>query len=159
VVMGTKDTPRCLKCLSSSLGRDNEKFLAQTMEHIVSRICYRTAWHWASKNEGFGDKSLPECLFPDKNERTSAGKEDSISGLAESAEPVPDLEWDAGELSCGDLVLQLRGRLMPLKPGTVLAVTTEDPGARQDIPAWCKLTGHTLVSSAHPVYLIRRKID
>ena len=34
-----------------------------------------------------------------------------------------------------------------------------DAGAPADIPAWCRMTGHTLVSTQHPVYLIQRKED
>jgi tRNA 2-thiouridine synthesizing protein A len=70
---------------------------------------------------------------------------------------VPDAEWDAGELGCGELVLALRGRLQALQPGQVLKLTALDPGAPADIPAWCRLTGHALIHERHPVYLIQRK--
>jgi tRNA 2-thiouridine synthesizing protein A len=70
---------------------------------------------------------------------------------------VPDAEWDAGELGCGELVLTLRGRLQALQPGQVLKLTALDPGAPADIPAWCRLTGHALIDERPPVYLIRRK--
>jgi tRNA 2-thiouridine synthesizing protein A len=66
-------------------------------------------------------------------------------------------EWDAGDLGCGELVLALRGRLRALAPGQVLRLVALDPGARADIPAWCRLTDHELVLEQHPVYLIRRK--
>jgi tRNA 2-thiouridine synthesizing protein A len=69
----------------------------------------------------------------------------------------PDTEWDAGDLSCGDLVLHLRFRMMAMAPGTVLRLVATDPGAPADIPAWCRLTGHTLIDTHPPVYLIRRK--
>jgi len=52
--------------------------------------------------------------------------------------------WDAGDLGCGDLVLELRGRLAAI-PGRVLRVIALDPGAPEDIPAWCRLTGHALI--------------
>jgi tRNA 2-thiouridine synthesizing protein A len=68
-----------------------------------------------------------------------------------------DREWDAGELGCGELVLELRGRLLAMAPGAVLRLIALDPGAPADIPAWCRLTGHALLDHAHPVYLIRRK--
>jgi tRNA 2-thiouridine synthesizing protein A len=68
-----------------------------------------------------------------------------------------DAEWDAGDLGCGELVLALRGRMQLLRPGQVLKLTALDPGARADVPAWCRLTGHPLVREQHPVYLIRRK--
>lgn len=58
-------------------------------------------------------------------------------------EPLADEVWDAGNLGCGELVLDLRGRLMAM-PGQVLKVIALDPGAPEDIPAWCRLTGHAL---------------
>ena len=74
--------------------------------------------------------------------------------------PVPqiaDVDWDAGDLACGDLVLTLRGRMEALRPGQVLRLVALDAGAPADLPAWCRLTGHTLLAADHPVYLIRRK--
>lgn len=68
-----------------------------------------------------------------------------------------DVEWDAGGMGCGDLVLELRLRVEAMKPGQVLRLVASDPGARADIPAWCRMTGHTLVIERHPVYHIRRK--
>lgn len=68
-------------------------------------------------------------------------------------------EWDAGELGCGELVLELRNRLTTMKPGERLNLVALDPGAPADIPAWCRMTGHTLVSTQHPVYIIQRKED
>ena len=65
--------------------------------------------------------------------------------------------WDAGDLGCGELVLQLRFRIEQLEPGALLRLVALDPGARADLPAWCRLTGHALVAADHPVYLIRRK--
>ena len=70
---------------------------------------------------------------------------------------MSDAEWDAGDMGCGDLVLELRGRIEPLAPGRVLKLTARDPGAPADIPAWCRMTGHVLVLEQHPIYLIRRK--
>ncbi len=65
--------------------------------------------------------------------------------------------WDAGEMGCGDLVLELRTRLSALPPGTVLEVIARDPGAPEDLPAWCRLTGHRLLRAKPPRYLIRRR--
>jgi len=63
--------------------------------------------------------------------------------------PAPhaiDARWD-----------ELRARLEAMRPGQLLLLTARDPGARADIPAWCRMTGHTLVAEQHPVYQIRRK--
>ena len=70
---------------------------------------------------------------------------------------MSDAEWDAGDMGCGDLVLELCARVEALVAGRVLRLTARDPGARADIPAWCRMTGHALVSAQHPIYLIRRK--
>ena len=77
------------------------------------------------------------------------------STMPEASPPV-DEEWNAGDLGCGELVLELRERLGRMRLGQIIKVTARDPGAPADMPAWCRLTGHTLVHMEHPVYLIRR---
>ena len=67
--------------------------------------------------------------------------------------------WEAGELGCSQLASELRRQLDGVDPGDCLEVVTHDPGAPVDLPAWCRMTGHTLVSADHPVYVIRRKTD
>jgi tRNA 2-thiouridine synthesizing protein A len=74
-----------------------------------------------------------------------------------STHPVADVEWDAGDLGCGDLVLQLMLRIKVMQPGRVLRLVAHDLGAPADLPAWCRMTGHTLLEARHPVYLIRAK--
>jgi tRNA 2-thiouridine synthesizing protein A len=68
-----------------------------------------------------------------------------------------DDHWDAGDMGCGELVIDLRLRMRALAAGKVLRLVARDPGAREDLPAWCGMTGHALVHAAHPVYHIRRK--
>jgi tRNA 2-thiouridine synthesizing protein A len=72
-------------------------------------------------------------------------------------EIVPAAEWNAGDLGCGELVIELRARMAALAPGQALRLVALDPGAPADVPAWCRLTDHELVLARHPVYLIRRK--
>ena len=70
-----------------------------------------------------------------------------------------DAEWDAGEMACGELALELRQRMRALPPGAVLRLISRDPAAPIDLPAWCRVTGHTLVRAKHPEYSIHRKED
>lgn len=77
--------------------------------------------------------------------------------MSEHRVPREDSVWDAGDLACGDLVLKLRQRMEAMSPGEVLRLIALDSGAPADLPAWCRLTGHTLIAANHPVYLIRRK--
>jgi len=77
--------------------------------------------------------------------------------MPSSHELHADDHWDAGDMGCGELVIDLRLRMRALAAGKVLCLVARDPGAREDLPAWCGMTGHALVHAAHPVYHIRRK--
>jgi tRNA 2-thiouridine synthesizing protein A len=63
-------------------------------------------------------------------------------------------EWDAGDLGCGELVLGLKRRISALPPGTRLEVRATDPGVAEDLPAWCRLTGHRLVHAEAPLFVL-----
>ena len=71
------------------------------------------------------------------------------------SEPIS--AWDAGDLGCGEIIIALRARVLALAPGSLLEVTARDLGAPEDLPSWCRLTGHELVEAEHPVYVIRRR--
>jgi tRNA 2-thiouridine synthesizing protein A len=73
------------------------------------------------------------------------------------AADVVACSWDAGDLGCGELVLALRGHLAGLEAGSLLELVATDAGVAEDLPSWCRLTGHQLVRADHPVYLIRRR--
>jgi tRNA 2-thiouridine synthesizing protein A len=66
--------------------------------------------------------------------------------------------WDAGDLACGELILELRLRMRRLDSGQVLRLTACDPGAPADIPAWCRMTGNALlrIDPAAHLYFIQR---
>lgn len=57
---------------------------------------------------------------------------------------VVDAEWNAGDLGCGPLVLELRLKLKAM-PGKVMRVIALDAGAPEDIPAWCRITNNPLL--------------
>lgn len=52
------------------------------------------------------------------------------------------MHLDGGDLGCARLLILLRARVQNLPPGTVVHLTTTDPVAPIDLPAWCRLTGH-----------------
>ena len=79
------------------------------------------------------------------------------TGPGASAPPPHDAEWDAGDMGCGELIMELGFRVRALPPGAVIRLVALDPGAPEDLPAWCRLTGHALVAANHPSYWIRRK--
>ena len=67
--------------------------------------------------------------------------------------------WDAGETGCGVLIVGLKRELRRIRAGELLQVTTLDAGAARDLPAWCRLTGHTLVAANPPTYVLKKRDD
>jgi len=75
-------------------------------------------------------------------------------------EPVA-LELDCRGMLCPLPVIQLGRRHVEVPVGAVVAVVTEDPAARTDVPAWCRMRGQEYLgedSAADGVarYLVRR---
>jgi tRNA 2-thiouridine synthesizing protein A len=56
---------------------------------------------------------------------------------------------DARYLLCPMPVIRTQNRIAELSPGDTLEVQATDPGALHDIPAWCRIHGHVIVSIAH----------
>jgi tRNA 2-thiouridine synthesizing protein A len=61
--------------------------------------------------------------------------------MAESGLPVAATH-DAGEQTCAALIQSAQRAIAPLPAGEILALTSRDPSARIDLPAWCRMTGH-----------------
>ncbi|MEY9213096.1 sulfurtransferase TusA family protein [Thermobifida halotolerans] len=58
----------------------------------------------------------------------------------------PLLTIDAIGRKCPVPIIMLAGRLREVPIGSVIAVTADDPAARTDIPAWCRMKRHTFVA-------------
>ncbi|HEX8970094.1 sulfurtransferase TusA family protein [Oryzihumus sp.] len=59
-------------------------------------------------------------------------------------EPDRVVEVDARGLRCPLPVIRLATAARDAAPGTVVVVLATDPAARHDVPAWCRMRGHTL---------------
>jgi tRNA 2-thiouridine synthesizing protein A len=81
---------------------------------------------------------------------------DFIAALPAGA-TEPEATFDAGPMGCGEIVLELKFRFREMPAGARLFVHGTDPGLPEDLPAWCRMTGHTLVWAGHPYYLIQRR--
>jgi tRNA 2-thiouridine synthesizing protein A len=42
-------------------------------------------------------------------------------------------------------VIKTQNAIKKLSAGDTLEVTATDPGVKQDIPAWCRINGHTVL--------------
>lgn len=154
IAAGFADAVRCVDCLARELGQTPERLVAHLEGALQSRECFGTAWDWAAGEE----RGRPDPC-PWSAPRRSTPMPDPITPAPDSGTPAADSAWDAGDKGCGDLVLELRMRMKDLPPGHVLELTATDPGAPQDIPAWCSLTRHALLVARPPVYWIRRRPD
>jgi tRNA 2-thiouridine synthesizing protein A len=54
---------------------------------------------------------------------------------------------DARRLLCPMPVIRTQNRIKELKAGDKLEITCTDPGALSDIPSWCRIFGHTVLST------------
>lgn len=144
LVMGFKNAPRCLMCLGLQLGRVTSELRDQLIAHIHRRDCFLKAWRVAERR----DATRPSQCEPNVQITPTS----LIAGV-----PTISGEWDAGDMGCGELVMALRLRMNDLPAGSVLKVTATDSAAPEDLPAWCRMCGHTLVMMQHPTYFIQRK--
>lgn len=54
-------------------------------------------------------------------------------------------ELNAVGLSCPIPIIKTKKAMDELNPGEILLVLADDPGAREDFPAWCEQTGNELL--------------
>ncbi|MGH7264239.1 MAG: sulfurtransferase TusA family protein [Candidatus Rokuibacteriota bacterium] len=65
---------------------------------------------------------------------------------------------DLGESGCDvGATLKVKSLVATLQIGQVLEVRTTDPGSREDVPAWCRMTGHEFLGAAGPRYFVRKR--
>ena len=166
VVLGSRHAARCRTCLGSEHREDPTALAERALAWIRRRACFLHVWHDAGEHEHGARQDRPACLFargPDADPAAAHETADETVSADEAprAEQTPreSHRHDAGDQGCGDLVLELRNVLRGLAPGDVLHVTATDPAAPIDLPAWCGLTGHTLLRATHPDYWIRRRSD
>lgn len=59
-------------------------------------------------------------------------------------------EWhqlDARRLLCPLPVIRTQNRVRELDDGDLLEVLATDPGVLNDVPAWCRINGHTVLEA------------
>lgn len=59
---------------------------------------------------------------------------------------MSEFQLDARRQLCPMPVIKTQDMVKTLSAGDRLAVTCTDPGARNDIPAWCRINGHLVTA-------------
>ncbi|MCW8956729.1 MAG: sulfurtransferase TusA family protein [Gammaproteobacteria bacterium] len=57
-------------------------------------------------------------------------------------------QLDARRMFCPMPVIRTQDKVKQLQPGDTLEVVCTDPGALNDIPAWCRINGHKVIATA-----------
>lgn len=58
---------------------------------------------------------------------------------------MPHYELDARRLLCPMPVIRAQNLAKKLQHGDTLTVIATDPGAKHDLPCWCRINGHQLL--------------
>jgi len=61
--------------------------------------------------------------------------------------PKPDAVLEAEGATCATLTPMTKAKISELVSGAILEVRSDDPAAREGMPAWSRLTGNELVAT------------
>jgi TusA-related sulfurtransferase len=93
-------------------------------------------WYDTRKRRGSILFPLEVTVMSTELFRTHDGREIAVSAVC-----------DGGDQGCGGgLLLLMLQAIKRLESGSVLEVRSTDPGVREDLPAWCRMTGHELLA-------------
>jgi tRNA 2-thiouridine synthesizing protein A len=78
--------------------------------------------------------------------------------------PVSDIvEVDARRLLCPMPVIRLQDCINRQPPGTRVRISCTDPGTLNDIPTWCRINGHQVLTTDEQqdeiIFLVRKDPD
>ena len=59
---------------------------------------------------------------------------------------------DAKHILCPLPVIRTQDKVKTLTTGDQLTVVCTDPGVMSDIPAWCRINGHTVIATRNDGY-------
>ena len=73
------------------------------------------------------------------------------------------VELDARRLLCPMPVIKLQNCINQQPAGTRVQITCTDPGAMSDIPTWCRINGHSVITSTEQedeiIILVEKSAD
>ena len=73
------------------------------------------------------------------------------------------IEVDARRLLCPMPVIRLQDCINKQAAGTRVRITCTDPGTLHDIPTWCRINGHEVLTTSEQqdelIFVVRKKSD
>lgn len=87
-------------------------------------------------------------MSPEDRGADDRSTKDPAAAGAAAARPAADLVLDALGRRCPVPVIMLARGITEVPVGGVVAVLADDPAARLDVPAWCRMRGHDHLGEA-----------
>lgn len=66
-------------------------------------------------------------------------------------------EWDTGNMSSGEILIQLKKKMAAMNSGNILKLKTRDSGLKDALFSWSLLTGNKLIRTKESEFYIKRK--
>lgn len=82
--------------------------------------------------------------------------DDQADAAALAEAPAALLDLGDGGCDVG-VTLKVTNLVATLEIGQVLEIRTTDRGCREDVPAWCRMTGHEFLGSLDDRHFVRRR--
>lgn len=115
--------------------------------HVASRILRQHGFQVKNLSGGYktyqgvhGHPPTAAYITPPSESSCSTPEKDALPA---------QVRIDAQGLQCPGPIMKLKDALDHAADGTLIEITATEPGFAMDIPAWCKRTGHDLVSLNH----------
>ena len=67
------------------------------------------------------------------------------------------VEWDTGNLSAGEILIQLKKKIGNMNSGNILKLKTKESGMKEALFSWSLLTGNKLLKSKESEFYIKRR--
>ncbi len=130
-----RDKPIVTYCAVGLRGYVAQRMLKQ-MGFDVKNLVGGWRTYYMATAAGDEEMEMSEPLSPSESDASQCDSE------------APELKAcvDARGLQCPGPIIRLSQQIEKLQPGDELEIVASDPGFAADLPAWCKRTGHEMLS-------------
>ena len=70
---------------------------------------------------------------------------------------IPVVTLDCLGQKCPRPIIELARQITGVEIGEIVDLLADDPAAKPDVAAWCRMRGHTLIAAEPPRFSVRRE--
>lgn len=124
----------------------------------MRRVIPRERWRQVARSVTFTARKALQAGRDHTAEMVGVAESAAMHTGGAAGMPQPDAMWDFGAAGCEEgILLKIRNLFNALEPGQVLELRSTDPGAREDLPAWCRMTRQEYLGAWGPRYFVRKR--